>query len=55
MKKMKQGEKKREQQEEKIIENEEKEKLEEEGLATDVAEVEKEVDVMGIVTKHNDE
>ncbi|XP_049354406.1 uncharacterized protein LOC125818938 [Solanum verrucosum] len=49
------GEEEKEQQEEKITENEEKEKLEEEGLATDVAEVEKEVDVMGIVMELNGE
>ncbi|KAG5592078.1 hypothetical protein H5410_042592 [Solanum commersonii] len=35
--------------------NEEEEKLEEEGLATDVAEVEKEIDVMGTVMELNGE
>ncbi|KAG5604870.1 hypothetical protein H5410_026362 [Solanum commersonii] len=49
------GEEEKEQQEEKITENEEKEKLEEEGLATDMAEVEKEIDVMNILMELNGE
>ncbi|KAG5570503.1 hypothetical protein H5410_060269 [Solanum commersonii] len=49
------GEEEKEQQEKKITENEEDEKLEEESLATDVAEVEKEIDVMGIVMELNGE
>ncbi|KAH0696396.1 hypothetical protein KY290_013762 [Solanum tuberosum] len=49
------GEEEKEQQEEKITENEEEEKLEERGLATDVAEVEKYIDVMGIVMELNGE
>ncbi|KAG5582130.1 hypothetical protein H5410_052757 [Solanum commersonii] len=40
---------------EKIAENEEEEKLEEGGSATDVIEVEKEIDVMGIVMELNGE
>ncbi|XP_015158241.1 FK506-binding nuclear protein-like [Solanum tuberosum] len=48
-------EKEKEQQEEKTTENEEEEKLEAEDFATDVAEVEKEIDVMSIVMELNGE
>ncbi|KAG5600155.1 hypothetical protein H5410_031525 [Solanum commersonii] len=47
------GEEDKEQQEEKITEDEEKEKLKEESLATDVTEVEKEVNMMDIVMEIN--